>query len=190
MINRTNIRIEAKPERVIPLFLDLKEKERIDHIVSKVISLDERTVNELLTEVLDEFEGRHSRFKNVILKHFQNIEDSIVPDQTLSLSKKLLIGTYFTKEYSLESAALFNPSIIAHPDQSGLKYGEIRFIMSLRATGEGHISSIEFSTGIISEKGEISIDQQSSHLVCSNKVDDLKYPKYFVKHCEKLTPYP
>lgn len=186
MINRTNIRIESNQERVIPLFLELNEKERIDHIVSKVFSLDDSTVDRLLTEVLNEFEGRHSKFKQVILKHFQNIENNIAQEQNLSLSKKLLIGTYFTKEYSVESAALFNPSIIEHPDQSGLKQGEIRFIMSLRATGEGHISSIEFSTGIISEKGEISIDKQASHLVCSNKVDNLKYPKYFVKQRAKF----
>ncbi|MEN8119740.1 MAG: glycoside hydrolase family 130 protein [Bacteroidota bacterium] len=181
MINRTNIRIEAKPERVIPLFLDMKEKERVDHIVSKVLLLNDITVDKLLTEVLEEFDSRHHNFKRAILKHFQNIESNISAGQTLSFSKKLLIGAYFTKEYSLESAALFNPSIIVHPNQGGLKHGEIRFIMSLRATGEGHISSIEFSTGIISEKGKISIDQQASHLICPNKVDDLKYPKHFVK---------
>jgi len=170
MINRTNIRIEANPKRVIPLFLDLSEKVRIDHIVSKVSSLDDITVEKLLTDVLDEFKGRHSKFKQVILKHFQNIENNITPKKNLSLQKKQLIGTYFTKEYSVESAALFNPSIITHPDQTGLENGEIRFIMSLRATGEGHISSIEFRTGIISEKGEIYIDQQESHLICSTVI--------------------
>ncbi len=186
MINRTDIRIAADPKRVIPLFLDLSEKERIEHIVSKVFSLDDNRVDKLLTDVLNEFEGRHSQFKSVILKHFQNVESEISQDQKFSLAQKLLIGTYFTKEYSVESAALFNPSIIAHPDQSGLKNGELRFIMSLRATGEGHISSIEFSTGIISEKGEIIIDQQASHLVCSYQVNDLKYPKSFIKERAKF----
>ncbi len=186
MINRTDIRIAADPKRVIPLFLDLSEKERIEHIVSKVFSLDDNRVDKLLTDVLNEFEGRHSQFKSVILKHFQNVESEISQDQNFSLAQKLLIGTYFTKEYSVESAALFNPSIIAHPDQSGLKNGELRFIMSLRATGEGHISSIEFSTGIISEKGEIIIDQQASHLVCSYQVNDLKYPKSFIKERAKF----
>ncbi|OQY02754.1 MAG: hypothetical protein B6I20_06590 [Bacteroidetes bacterium 4572_117] len=186
MINRTSIRIVAKPERVIPLFLDFNEKERIDNIVSKVRSLDESKVENLLTSVLNEFEGRHSKFKNVILRHYQNVEDEIAHTEALSTSKKLLIGTYFTKEYSVESAALFNPSIIEHPDQSGLKQGELRFIMSLRATGEGHISSIEFSTGVISDKGVIVIDDQSSHLVCSNQVDGIKYHKQFVKERAKF----
>jgi len=181
MINRTDIRIEANPERVIPLFLDMNEKARIDHIVSKVFSLDDIIVEKLLTDVLDEFRGRHGKFKQIILKHFQNIETEIDLKKDISLSKKMLIGTYFTKEYSVESAALFNPSIIAHPDQNGLKNGELRFIMSLRATGEGHISSIEFRTGIVSGNGKISIDRQASNLVCSDLVNDLKYPKRFLK---------
>ncbi len=186
MINRTSIRIEADPKRVIPLFLDLSGKERIEHIVSKVFSLDDNEAEKLLTDVLDEFRGRHNKFKQIILKHFQNIETEIDLGKNISLSKKLLIGTYFTKEYSVESAALFNPSIIAHPDQSGLKNGEQRFIMSLRATGEGHISSIEFRTGIISEESKIIIDTQPSQLVCSNQVDDLLYPKKLIRERAKF----
>ena len=70
-------------------------------------------------------------------------------DVALSRERRLLIGAYFTNEYSVEGAALFNPSIVPAPDQAGLPPGEQRFVMSLRAVGEGHISSIEFRTGVI-----------------------------------------
>ena len=76
----------------------------------------------------------------------------------------LLLGAYFTSEYSVEAAALFNPSIVPHPDQKGLDKGSLRFIMSFRATGEGHVSSIEFRSGIIDENEDIYLDPVSHYV--------------------------
>ena len=186
MINRTNIRIKANQERVVPLFLDLGGNERIDKIVSMVSSLDDESVENTLADVLSEFENRHSRFKSIILKHYKLSEKYISTKEKFPESRKLLIGAFLTKEYSVQSAALFNPSIVAHFNQEGLKDGDLRFVMSLRATGEGHISSIMFDTGIISKEGEIAVDKENATLICPDKIEELKFRNSFVKQRAKF----
>ena len=89
----------------------------------------------------------------------------------------MLLGAYYTKEFSIQAAALFNPSIIDHPDQSNLKSGEKRFIMSLRSVGEGHISSIEFRSGIVDLEGGIVLDKESKFATCSLRDDTKMYSK-------------
>ena len=167
-VTRTSIKIEANPERVLAKYLRINGEERVRRIVSDVLSLDEKAVEKTLNHVLEEFVSRHSGFKKILLENYNNIESYITSPAALSLSRKLLLGSYFTHEYSVESAALFNPSIVIHPDQAGLNKGEVRFVLSLRATGEGHISSIEFTSGIISEKGEIGLDPRPSELAGAN----------------------
>lgn len=179
-VTRTHIKIEAIPERVIAKYLKYKGKYRIRRIVSDVLSLDERAVEKSLNQVLEEFENRHIGFKEILLESYKQVEVYVTPPAALSLSRKLLLGSYFTHEYSVESAALFNPSIIMHPDQNGIKEGEVRFIMSLRATGEGHISSIEFTSGIISKTGEITLDPSPSKLASAYKNRNIQYSKDFV----------
>ncbi len=134
---------------------------RIRKVINMVLKLPENEVVKLYNSVIDEFSGRHRRFEDVLEKHYKQIEHFIPQKDSLSLERKLLLGSYFTKEYSVEAAALFNPSIVLHPDQNGVNASEARFIMSLRATGEGHISSIEFRSGTIHEDNDISIDQVS-----------------------------
>ncbi len=185
-VNRLNIKINANPARVIPLFLHLNGKYRIDHIVLKVLELDEKKAEETLNQIFIEFESRHYKFRENIIANYNRIKQYVPSPQNLSDSRKLLLGAYFTKEYSIEAAALFNPSIVAHPDQSGLKEGELRFIMSLRATGEGHISSIEFRTGIISKNGNIILDTLSPKLSSSNKTENPKYSKDFIIKTSKF----
>ncbi len=98
---------------------------------------------------------------SVLQEHFGQAS-KVVPDlDQVSQAKRLLIGAYFTMEYSFASAALFNPSIVPHPDQSDLDEDSLRFIMSLRATGEGHISSIVFRTGVIGPDHEVEVDPPS-----------------------------
>ena len=167
-VTRTSINIKANPKRVLAKYLKINDKDRIRRIVSDVLSLDEKAVEKTLKHVLEEFATRHSGFKKNLLENYNNIDSYITSPTPLSLSRKLLLGSYFTHEYSVESAALFNPSIVIHPDQAGLNKGEVRFILSLRATGEGHISSIEFTSGIISEKGEIALDPRPSELAGAN----------------------
>ena len=100
---------------------------------------------------------RDRNITKVFLDRFEQVRELTGADDTISNGRKLLIGSYFLAEYSLESAALFNPSIVPHPDQSNLLPGELRFILSLRATGEGHISSITFRVGVIHADNEIEV---------------------------------
>jgi len=184
-VTRTKIKIEANPKRVIAKFLKFSNKERIRRIVSDLLSMDEKAVEKALYQVLEEFENRHMGFKKVLLENYENLEPYIPSQSALSSSRKLLLGSYFTHEYSVESAALFNPSIVMHPDQSGTKEGEVRFILSLRATGEGHISSIEFTSGIISKAGEIALDPTPSKLagayLTSSDIPEANYDIAFDK---------
>src|SRR6266699_5987058 len=98
-------------------------------------------------------------------------------DQVISEQRQLLIGSYFVCEYSLEAAALFNPSIVPHPDQSDLPLGSLRFILSLRATGEGHISSITFRTGFLDAVGNITINTPTRYCLEPAQVPNASYEK-------------
>jgi predicted GH43/DUF377 family glycosyl hydrolase len=126
-------------------------------IVSQVMSLSDAAVTRLLDEVLGEFGNRHHAVEMFLQNRFTQVRHYITEDRKLSAKHQALIGAYFTHEYSPESAALFNPSIVPHPDQSDLPPGALRFILSLRATGEGHISSVTFRVGIISAQHRISL---------------------------------
>jgi predicted GH43/DUF377 family glycosyl hydrolase len=124
-----------------------------------VTSLSEQEVEGLLEAVMREFRGRHQRTREFFLHRFDQVRAQLLTDQLVSESRRLLIGSYFSQEYALESAALFNPSMVWHPDQSGLSDGTRRFILSLRATGEGHISSITFRSGTIDAQNQIRMDE-------------------------------
>src|SRR5213594_4717292 len=120
--------------------------------------LPENRVGPLLDEVSAEFSQRHQQIHKSFLERFEQVRDLLLTDEKISEQRQLLIGSYFVCEFSLESAALFNPSIVPHPDQSGLPPGALRFILSLRATGEGHISSVTFRTGFVDAQNQISIN--------------------------------
>ncbi|HVU36096.1 MAG TPA: glycoside hydrolase family 130 protein [Opitutaceae bacterium] len=127
-------------------------------IVAQVLSLGESDATRVLGEVLGEFGHRHPAVEKFLVARFRQVRDYLPPGQREpSAARQALIGAYFTHEYSPESAALFNPSIVAHPDQSGLPAGALRFILSLRATGEGHISSITFRVGVISAQHRVTL---------------------------------
>jgi hypothetical protein len=122
------------------------------------MSLPESRVGALLDAVIAEFSQRHEKIRNRFMARFEQVRDLLVTTEEVSVPRRLLIGSYFLAEYSLESAALFNPSIVRHPDQTGLEAGALRFILSLRATGEGHISSLTFRTGVIHADQRIEVD--------------------------------
>jgi predicted GH43/DUF377 family glycosyl hydrolase len=190
-IKRTDIILKANPKLVLPLFLKLNKK-RYNDLVLKIEALNDETVVKTLNQVYDEFESRHIDFKDILLIHYQIIADIVKIPESISLSRKLLIGAYFTKEYSIESAALFNPSIVVHPNQDGCNSDTIRFVMSLRATGEGHISSVAFRTGLISKNGEIVLDKPSNKLIEGKRSINTIYKKDFIqnraKFDEKINP--
>ena len=183
-INKHPIKLYASQKAVITLFLELPGEDRVKHIVQRVENLSENETNDCIIKVMHDFANRHRNIHEIFLHHFQKIEGKYALDLShFSLQKKLLLGAFFTKEYSIQSAALFNPSIVSHPDQQELKPGEQRFVMSLRSTGEGHISSIVFHTGIIEEDGDITLDMPSGYFTRLQKKGDALYDKKFIQKC-------
>ncbi|HEV3324410.1 MAG TPA: glycoside hydrolase family 130 protein [Puia sp.] len=167
-ISKQSTKLLASAKAVITLFLSLPGEDRIANVVKRVAGLSEDNVRACLDMTIESFANRHRNLQETFRQHFQKIEALLgsspaTPPAGFSDQKKLLLGAFFTKEYSIQSAALFNPSVVAHPDQQDLKPGQLRFVMSLRATGEGHISSIVFQTGIIDKGGNISLDPPTGY---------------------------
>ena len=146
-------------------------------IAAQVMALADDDVTRLLDQVLGEFEDRHKNITQIFLNRFEQLRHALDLGVQLSRERAALIGSYFTHEYSPESAALFNPSIVPHPDQSNLPPGALRFILSLRATGEGHISSIAFRMGVISAQHRITITPPVPLVSEPNRVPDAGYEK-------------
>ncbi len=137
---------------------------RIRKIMERIIDLPDTEAENLLEQIMLDFSERHKNIKSLLEKNLNAVIEYIPRDTILSPTKKTLIGAYFTMEYSIESAALFNPSIVLHPDQKGLDTGCLRFIMSLRATGEGHVSSIVFRSGILDQSNTFLFDPVSKYV--------------------------
>ncbi|HLX94354.1 MAG TPA: glycoside hydrolase family 130 protein [Verrucomicrobiae bacterium] len=151
-------------------------------IVARVMALPEEGVARLLSQVLGEFSDRHERVEDIFRKRFEQVNIYLEPGALPSPERQMLIGAYFTNEYSPESAALFNPSIVPHPDQSGLPRGALRFILSLRATGEGHISSITFRTGTVSAQHRITLTPPVPFAAEPERVPNAAYDKGLFTH--------
>ena len=131
----------------------------------------------MLRQVLGEFEDRHENVTQILRHRFLQVRRHLSEGWELSAERQALIGAHFTHEYSPESAALFNPSIVPHPDQSGLPEGALRFILSLRATGEGHISSIAFRMGVVSAQHRITLTPPVPLVSEPERVPDAGYEK-------------
>lgn len=155
---RTEILIKPNNARVLIRPFEIADSQRALRIVARVMSLTEEEVDQLVSNMLVEFHGRHQKARQFVMNRFEYARQFLLTDAPLSENRKLLIGGYFTQEYALESAALFNPSMVWHPDQSGLAEGSKRFVLSLRATGEGHISSITFRSGTVDSNCSIALD--------------------------------
>jgi predicted GH43/DUF377 family glycosyl hydrolase len=155
-----------------PRDLNPTDKTRANHIVSRVLGLDAEAAGQQLRDVLENFEGRHRNLLDVFDARATDMEEALEPHAVLDTTQRCLIGAYFLHEYSFEASALFNPSIVRHPDQSGLSDGSCRFILSLRAVGEGHVSSITFRSGTIDSDGHIAIDP-TARLASVPKIDGL-----------------
>ncbi|MET0907583.1 MAG: glycoside hydrolase family 130 protein [Tardiphaga sp.] len=141
-----------------PRDLNPTDKTRANHIVDRVLALDAATAEAQLADVLENFQGRHRNLLQTFEARADDMEDAFKAHAHFSKVQRQLVGAYFLSEYSFEASALFNPSIVPHPDQSGLPDGALRFVLSLRAVGEGHISSLTFRAGHIMEDGLVSID--------------------------------
>ncbi len=175
LITRIKEKIEREDSRVIIRAHIPSDMSRVGKIINRVISLSEGTAEELLKNVIKDFYSRHKNIEQRLMDHFDKVREYLPKNTTISNAKKEIIGAYFSMEYSIESAALFNPSIVAHPDQTGISPGELRFIMSLRATGEGHISSIVFRSGIIKDRSTFLFEDTSKFVGTAKVLNDPTY---------------
>lgn len=176
-IRRHDVLLLPESNRVLIRPFIPVDSQRVTAILARALSLSEEEVGEKLRDVYQEFESRHYDIEAVLSDHYAKVHPFVVTQRPISRARQLLIGAYFSGEYSLESAALFNPSIVPHPDQSGIPDGGLRFIMSLRATGEGHISSIEFRMGQITPDGHIIFDSISRFVNAPEIVPNPSYRK-------------
>lgn len=161
-VKRTDIRLHADPKKVILKYLNFGNPERMHSVAQYVQGLEEAAAQARLDGIMAEFEARHFDLKAAFKAHYDRVAARV--QGPLSAVKQVLTGAYFTHEYSIQAAALFNPSIVEHPDQSEIEEGALRFVLSLRAVGEGHISSLAFQAGKIDAAGAITLETAFSKL--------------------------
>ena len=167
LLHRQGVYLRPDPARVVvrqfkpatePRDLNPTDKTRANHIVERVLALDPAAAAAELAEVLENFQGRHRNLLGLFESRAHDMEDAFASHPTFSAGQRQLIGAYFLHEYSFEAAALFNPSIVASPDQSGAPDAGRRFVLSVRAVGEGHVSSLTFRSGSLAADGRVRLD--------------------------------
>jgi predicted GH43/DUF377 family glycosyl hydrolase len=167
VFNRQGLFLRPDPARVVvrpfrpaiePRDLNPTDKTRANHIVDRVLALDPDTARNELSEVRENFEDRHRNLIETFEARADEMEEALAAHAAFTKEQRLLVGAYFMLEYSFEATALFNPSIVPHFDQSGAPEGGRRFILSLRAVGEGHVSSLTFRAGTIAADGAVTVD--------------------------------
>ncbi len=165
MIHKSDIILEADQNRVILQPMFYPGSDRVERIVTRVVGMNEEQVDKMLDEARRKFSHRHKHFERILAEHFDLVAPGSKAASKLSKKQRLLTGALLSMEYTFQAAALFNPSMTHHPDQSGLNEGQIRFVMSLRATGEGHLSSIVFRSGILNDDGSIELNPLTPYQV-------------------------
>jgi predicted GH43/DUF377 family glycosyl hydrolase len=153
-------RVVVRPFRpaVEPRDYNPIDKVRARHIVDRLLTLNPAEVTALLDTTLDKFDDRHRDLPGIFANRAAEMELALADHVAFSADQCQLIGAFFLHEYSFEAAALFNPSIVPHPDQTGLAPGATRFVLSLRAVGEGHVSSLTFRSGVVAADGSVTVD--------------------------------
>jgi len=175
--------------RVITKFFTPGSNNRTYNIISRILTLSEEKLSSVLADTILRFKDRHRDIKRVFKDNFDKI-NSEGDLSMLSLDQKLLIGAYFTMEYSIESAALFNPSVVPDPNQKGVADNELKVIISFRAVGEGHISSIVFRNGLIDSTGSLSVETNSAKVEKARIIPNQTYEKSgFVSKLKELKSY-
>jgi predicted GH43/DUF377 family glycosyl hydrolase len=180
-IQKSGAALRPNSKRVLVRHFIPADDHLVRHIIERALALRETEMETQLAFLRDHFAARHFDLDACWRRHFAMVQRHL-GDATLSLNRQLYIGALFSGEYALESAALFNPSIVAHPDQSDVEPGALRFILSLRATGEGHISSIEFRSGVLQRDASISLDDVSSLATAPEMVENPTYRKEIFIH--------
>lgn len=192
-IRRTQCRLLHDARRVLAKpYLPGEEallpgESRAHLLMARILEISEDRVRSLNVELERRFARRHRDLHGIWERHFDVVAHLVPAELEVSPDRRWLIGAYFTHEYSVEAAALFNPSIVPAPDQTGLPSGAKRFVMSLRAVGEGHLSSIEFRSGVLGANGEIGIDRAGTHLVAGRRTLPAQFDKaHFAAKLQEL----
>lgn len=172
--------VNPDSKRVIARFF-FNGEQRAKELITRVLQLTDDEVFEIVSPLLQEFSKRHRNITRILYRHCNRVKGYVeslgIEFESLGHWRKLLIGSYFTHEYSIESAAFFNPSIIEDPDQSDLDMGQKRIIISFRAVGEGHISSIAFRRAVINQDGGIEIMPVGSYVDSAEVMRDTVFEK-------------
>ena len=155
-------------------------KSRVKVALERILAMPDAETAPLLAGIRENFSGRHRDFEQILGCSFERVAHHLDEGQNPSAERRLLIGAYFTHEFSIEAAAFFNPSVVPAPDQSGLRPGELRFVMSARAVGEGHLSSIEFRTGVVSAAGDVTIDPVTPYVTTGRRRTPVYDKRLFV----------
>lgn len=164
-VNRRKWKLQPDPSKVICRpHIPFSSPGRITRIINHVLAMPDENAKALHRQLTQDFSDRHRNLLRTLQQNFEQVKPHIPDTYVVDDIRRELIGAYFTMEYSVTSAALFNPSIVSHPDQSGLESGHLRFVMSLRGVGEGHISSIIFSSGVIGAAGNILFDPETDYV--------------------------
>ncbi len=194
-ITRRRARFYPDPHRVITkpfhpgeqFFPDGQSRAAL--IINRILAMSDSEVASTLAATQQGFADRHVGLGSILERNFALVASHFDHPNDLSPERRLLIGAYFTHEYSIEAASLTNPSVVPAPDQSGLQAGERRFIMSLRAVGEGHISSIEFRAGVIDSRGEITMDDPSRYAMTGDRRSPIYDKHVFCMKLEELEAF-
>jgi len=176
-VERIGPMLKPNPGRVLVRPFGAFGEPRVTRILARLMTLAEPQVEAQLVQVLAEFAGRHHHLERACQARFEHLRKCLFSDEPVSDARRTLVGAYFTQEYSVESAALFNPSMVWHPDQSGLPEGSRRFILSLRSVGEGHLSSISFRSGTLDDQCRVTLDPVSPFVTAGTVLDDPYYEK-------------
>ena len=187
LVKRRPTVLNAESSRVITRPHIPGDPARITRLIERVAQLGDDDVHHLMENVFQEFSARHRNFREALERNFERVSGYVPKRLSLSAEHRLLMGAYLTSEYSVEAAALFNPSIVPHPDQKGVDKGSLRFVMSFRATGEGHVSSIEFRSGIVDENHDIYFDPVSQYVATPEIHTDPVYQRpHFRRKLEEM----
>lgn len=149
-----------------------KDEMRIKRLIARVLDMNEEIAKNVLANVIQSFACRHKNIWKSFEQNYNLVKDFVSENNELSNTKRALLGAYFSMEYSIQAAAFFNPSIVPHPDQSNLPEGSLRFILSFRSVGEGHISSIEFRSGCVDKDGNFTFDETSNYAECACSINN------------------
>lgn len=180
-IHHSGVHYRPNSRRVLVRPFIPSDEVRVRHVLDRALAPGESEVLGHLDSLRELFAARHPDLEACWRRHFTMVE-RYLDDSSISMARQLYIGALFSGEYALESAALFNPSIVPHPVQDGVGPGEVRFILSLRATGEGHISSIEFRSGVLGADGAIRPDEPSGFVVAPEIAGNPTYRKVIFTH--------